>query len=305
MKKDKRSIFKKYSIRISLTTYRSLIRFHREGTKLTQGEIISDAILSFVNVDRLNDFKQRKKEDKKETETKPINTLFNQKAIERAKALAAQFDVKIIRVIELALRDYLAKQQFESENDSPLTEIAPIRIKEWINPFKKKPSRPSTNLLIASPDTIPAGASLFVDAYVLFLGITHRGLNPKKTTSPQCARLIQRAKNGEVLCFTSVYEIARLSEILNSSSREPFPIKRITSLFRFVPVLSVGMEDLILDADIEMTFSARAASSSFLKIGHSKAVATISDEFDELLQRLGMSVANLNVPFAIYKPTDV
>ena len=306
----KKRISKKFSVRISATTHLKLFNFYSTSTRFVYGEIISEAILSMKNLERFKDLKPKTRGHTDRNPTKVICTTIDASVLNTATELARQHGVTRTQFIELAILDYLARKGFVDDETS-INHPQLIGIKGWVNPYKKKvsafskPSEAEKTLIQARLHEVPKQRCLFVDATILFLGITHKGANPKKATSQQCADLIERVRNGDLRGFTSVFEIARLCEMLDRYAKEPVPPESITRLFRFITVIAVGMEDLILDSKIKMALSVRAASVAFVKYGCSPDVATISNDFEDLFLKMINFHTDVKKPLTLYKPTDV
>lgn len=304
-----------------------LYRYQMAGSRLSQGELIHEAVsLLVANPARLVACIKKTRTFTYGAEQKILSTTFAVETMSTATSLAKEHGVTRGQVIDLAVRDYLVKMEFYAASaEKKIVQPEAIKIVRWRNTFEgsqlggplstraeeawDQKTHTAREQLVLSLASLPLGACVFVDATVLFLGITYTGTNPAKPSSLQCAKLIDGAGKLDYRCFTSVFEIARLSELLGVYAEKKVPPGRFSTLLQAIPAVGIDAEDLLLADPAASTLSVRAASAAFSKWGSTAAVATASSDFDRFFEALlGHSrkqrLDDTDI-MAIYVPTDI
>jgi len=251
--------------------------FDASKTPMKQTDFIKDAIAELEkNPGRLKSLPPRVNVAGRRSlgVQRALSNCFDPTTVATAKALAKSHLLSSGQVVDLAVRDHLARMSKRTVHFP----AHPIPISKWKSTDTGTKVTECRLFLYEAP----LGTCVFVDASIMFAGITKDSTSKRPFTSPECASFLTMACAGKFSAFTTTYEIARVETLLRMFARTPFS-EHLKCLALGLNVLGVDSEDLVHDEKNADSMSVNAALSVFVKAGIGEAVATVSTDFDSYI----------------------
>ena len=269
---------KRASFSISRNTYWLLCGLkERYNEQLTQIQIIQRSVVALQKApEALKSLTKRSTGNQTKIDYQILSAAYGTKTKAAISALAESFGLKKSQVLDFALTSFLANR-YGIQQELPSD---PINVSGYPSCFARSRIRNHRGEGYDLSRLID-GSRVFIDATVMFAGITRLEHEDTPAMSQQAAEFLKLCSQGCFLGFTSVWEIARLETFLVEYALDKAAIPSyLESLIRIFTVIDSLRTDILIPSDGVSGFTARASVAAFLKHGECASIATATRDFD-------------------------